>query len=90
MPTIHLLIKGDVQGVFFRATAKKKAEELRVKGWIKNTTEGNVEAMVSGSEDQLKQFNEWCRMGPAKATVTGLEETKHEELSFRDFSIIRK
>ncbi len=90
MPTVHLLIKGDVQGVFYRASAKKVAEGLGVKGWIKNTKEGNVEALVSGAEEQLIKFKEWCGQGPEKATVTGLEETIQEELSFREFSIIRE
>jgi acylphosphatase len=90
MPTIHLLIKGDVQGVFYRASAKKIADDLGVKGWIKNTREGNVEALISGEEEQLNKFKAWCRNGPSKATVTGLDETKHEEVSFGDFSIIRE
>lgn len=90
MPTIHLLIEGDVQGVFYRASAKKIADELGVKGWIKNTAEGNVEAVVSAGEEQLKQFKAWCRKGPAKAMVKRLEETEQEELSLVDFRIIRE
>ncbi|MEO7263809.1 MAG: acylphosphatase [Ferruginibacter sp.] len=89
MPTIHLRIQGDVQGVFYRASAKKIAEEIGVKGWIKNTANGNVEALVSASEDQLKQFKAWCSKGPAKALVTRLEETEQEEISFAEFCIIR-
>ena len=89
MPTIHLLIKGDVQGVFYRASAKKMAEELGVTGWIKNTKDGNVESIISGTDEQLNRFTSWCRNGPAKATVTGYVETVLEELCFKEFSIIR-
>lgn len=90
MPTIHLLIKGNVQGVFYRASAKKMAEELGITGWIKNTGDGNVEALISGDVEQLNKFTSWCRKGPEKAIVTSLEKTEYEELFFRDFSIIRQ
>ena len=60
MPTVHLLIKGKVQGVFYRATAKTIAKENRVTGWIKNTKEGDVEAMVSCTKEQLEKFVAWC------------------------------
>ena len=47
MATVHLMISGKVQGVFFRASAKEKALELALNGWIKNTPDGSVEATVS-------------------------------------------
>ena len=89
MPTVHLLIKGDVQGVFYRATARDKAEELGVTGWIKNTEEGDVEALASGSEEQLNKFTMWCKVGPPKASVTDVAVTKQPEASFTGFKIIR-
>ena len=69
MPTIHLLIEGKVQGVFYRATAKQIATQLGLTGWIKNTKDGNVEATVSGDELQLQNFAKWCKQGPDKAEV---------------------
>ncbi|MGN6401508.1 MAG: acylphosphatase [Flavisolibacter sp.] len=89
MPTVHLLIKGKVQGVFYRATAKDVAKELGLTGWVKNTKEGNVEALASGSAEQLQQFINWCRQGPAKAIVTNVEINFFEEQAFNDFKIIR-
>ena len=59
MTTVHLLIKGKVQGVFFRATAKEVADKLGVKGWIKNTWDDDVEAMATGSEEAIQKFIEW-------------------------------
>ena len=56
MPTVHLIIKGRVQGVFYRATARKVAGEIGVTGWVKNTAEGNVEIVATGSKDQLKNL----------------------------------
>ncbi len=89
MPTTHLLIKGKVQGVFFRATAKKIADKLNVTGWIKNRKDDNVEAMVTGSQQQLEEFINWCRKGPEKAAVEDVIITNQQETSFNDFEVIR-
>ncbi len=76
MPTIHLLIKGKVQGVFYRATSKKIADKLNLTGWIKNTINDNVEATVTGDQEQLQQFINWCKNGPEKAKVEDVVVTK--------------
>ena len=89
MPTIHLLIKGEVQGVFFRATAKKIADKLNLTGWIKNREDDNVEAMVTGSQQQLEEFINWCKKGPEKAAVEDVIITNQQETSFNDFEVIR-
>jgi acylphosphatase len=89
MPTVHLLIKGKVQGVFYRATAKDVAQELQLTGWVKNTKEGNVEIVVTGTNEKLQQFTEWCRQGPSKAEVTNVEITMEDEKAFDKFSIVR-
>jgi acylphosphatase len=89
MPTVHLIIKGRVQGVFYRATARKVAEEIGVTGWVKNTAEGNVEIVATGSKDQLQKFVQWCRVGPAKAIVTDVVVNDKEEANFKGFEIIR-
>lgn len=90
MPTIHLIIKGKVQGVFYRASAKDVAEVIGVTGWVKNTEEGNVEIMASGTEDQLQQLIAWCKQGPSKATVTDVLLINKKEQPFKDFKILRK
>ena len=89
MPTIHLLITGKVQGVFYRATAKKAAEGLGVKGRIKNTKDNKVEAIVTGAADQLDQFIEWCKQGPSRARVSEVIVTKVDDKNFDDFKIER-
>jgi acylphosphatase len=89
MPTIHLLIKGNVQGVFYRATAKKVAENLKITGWIKNTNDGNVEAIVTGEEEKLEQFLNWCKTGPQNATVVKVITTQEKETHYNAFEIIR-
>ncbi|HEV7331002.1 MAG TPA: acylphosphatase [Flavisolibacter sp.] len=89
MPTQHLLIKGRVQGVYFRASAKEVADALGLVGWIRNTAEGHVEALVSGTAYQLQDFLGWCRQGPAGASVTGVEVEDRAEENFENFRIIR-
>ncbi len=64
-----LVIGGRVQGVFYRATALEVCQRLSLQGWIRNLAEGEVEAVVEGSEDALKEFLEWARQGPPAATV---------------------
>jgi acylphosphatase len=87
MATIHLLIKGRVQGVFFRVSAKEQADRLGVRGWVRNTSEGHVEIVASGDDNVLQQFIDWCRHGPPRAAVADLINTPHPERGFRDFSI---
>jgi acylphosphatase len=85
----HLIIKGKVQGVFYRASAKDTAKALGVKGWIKNTQVGNVEALVTGTDDQVNAFIEWCRKGPPDAVVKDIIVTDNEASGFADFRIVR-
>jgi acylphosphatase len=87
--TVHLLIKGKVQGVFYRASAKDVAEQLYIKGWIRNTNEGDVESIASGDEDRIKEFIEWCKKGPRRAEVTNVIVTESKNESFAGFKIIR-
>ncbi len=87
MPTYHLTISGKVQGVFYRASAKQIASKTGITGWIKNTKEGNVEAMVSGTEDQLQPFLAWCKQGPSGARVLNVQIMPEQETHFNDFSI---
>jgi acylphosphatase len=87
--TVHLLIKGKVQGVFYRASAKDVAEQLRLSGWVRNTKEGDVEAMATGDADKINEFIEWCKKGPRKAEVTKVVVTEKEEETFESFRIAR-
>lgn len=89
MPTVHLLIKGKVQGVFFRATAKEKADGLGLTGWVQNTEEGHVEAMATGTENQLNEFIAWCRQGPPRARVADVISNQKPEEHFDRFTVRR-
>ncbi|MBA2250370.1 MAG: acylphosphatase [Chitinophagaceae bacterium] len=87
MPTVHLLIKGKVQGVFFRASAKKEAARFGITGWIKNTDEGDVEARITASENELENFINWCKKGPDNATVNDVIITSKPPETFSGFVI---
>lgn len=87
MPTIHLLIEGIVQGVFYRASARKTADKLGLTGWIRNTRDGAVEAMITGEAAQLLKFEDWSRKGPDGARVDLVTVTPHDEITFDGFTI---
>ncbi len=71
-----LRIKGRVQGVFFRYSAKAEANRLGLTGWIRNREDGDVEAIAEGSASSVREFVAWCRKGPPGA---GVEEVEVEE-----------
>ncbi len=89
MPTVHLIIQGRVQGVFYRASAKQLAKEIGVTGWVKNTDEGDVEIVAAGTEEQLRKLVEWCKVGPTHAKVKEVVIEYLKEKSFKDFEIRR-
>lgn len=89
MATHHLLIKGKVQGVFYRTSAKQMAESLGITGWVKNTEEGEVEAVATGNDLSLQKFVTWCKKGPAAAQVSDVIVTTMIETAFEGFTVIR-
>ena len=71
----HLNIKvyGQVQGVFFRATAKEEAEKLGIRGFARNEPDGTVYIEAEGKEKDLDTFVEWCKEDPNSAKVEKIE-----------------
>jgi Acylphosphatases len=69
----HVLVSGKVQGVFFRSNTKDMAEELGLSGWVRNLTDGRVEAVFEGEKEDVDKMMDWCRKGPKGARVTGVE-----------------
>ena len=90
MATIHLIIQGLVQGVFYRASAKEKALDLGLTGWVKNTKDGDVEIKASGDPLNLDKLAEWCWQGPSQSKVTRVIKNQlQEEEIFQGFTIQR-
>jgi acylphosphatase len=72
--SVHILIKGRVQGVFFRASTRDTAERLGLRGWVRNSPDGSVEAVFEGPRDMIDRAIDWCHKGPPGAMVTKVEE----------------
>nr|VDC85101.1 unnamed protein product [Brassica oleracea] len=71
--TVRMVIKGRVQGVCYRNWTVENAEQLGLKGWVRNRRDGSVEALFSGPTEAVEEMQQRCRRGPPAAMVTGLE-----------------
>lgn len=78
MRRVTLRIQGKVQGVFFRESARQEGSRLGLTGWVRNRSDGSVEAVVEGEPGMLEEFIRWCHRGPAQARVTGVERADGE------------
>ncbi len=85
----HITVNGRVQGVWFRAGTKEKAEELGLTGWVMNRPDGTVEIHAQGEKSQLETFIAWCRQGTPAAKVASLDIDRSEEAQqeFTSFDI---
>lgn len=70
---VRVVIRGRVQGVGFRAWTVRRAQELGVRGWVRNRRDGSVEALLDGPEDRVAALLALCRQGPPAARVDSLE-----------------
>jgi len=61
---VHVIISGRVQGVFFRMETSRAAERIGVSGWVRNNSDGTVEAEFEGEKQNVVSMLEWCRKGP--------------------------
>jgi acylphosphatase len=66
---VQLFVRGRVQGVFFRASAQREAKRLGLTGWVRNRSDGSVEILAEGEEDQIKELIAWANRGPSAARV---------------------
>ena len=82
----NIRVIGDVQGMFFRHSAKEKAEELGIMGFARNESDGSVYIEAEGEEDAIGKFLEWCKTGPASASVNKVEESGGAIKSYKEFS----
>lgn len=69
---LHIVVKGRVQGVYFRAYTQKQAVKLGIKGFVRNLANGDVEIVASAEEESLRKFLAWCQKGPILARVDEL------------------
>jgi len=70
---IHMIVFGKVQGVFFRDSTQKKAQELNLRGTVRNLRDGSVEIYAQGEQTTIGKLESWCRIGPPAARVDRVE-----------------
>lgn len=68
----HVIVTGQVQGVYFRAHTREQALSLEVAGWVRNRPDGTVEGVFEGEKENVGKLIEWCREGPPRAGVSGV------------------
>lgn len=72
----HLRITGVVQGVGYRASFERQARALRLSGWVRNRSDGSVEAVVHGDAEAVEKILAWSRRGPPAARVSDVAVTE--------------
>ena len=85
MQTIHNL--GHVQGVWYRASAQEQAKTLGITGWAKNLSDGSVEILACGSEQQLEVLHKWLWYGPKHARVDNVVCSEVDWCEYAEFFV---
>jgi acylphosphatase len=90
MKHLSITVRGKVQGVAFRFSTKAVADQLQVKGFVKNLPDGSVFIEAEGDDFSLENFLEWCNEGPLQASVQNVEVVEGEVKNYRNFEILKK
>jgi acylphosphatase len=85
----HVFVSGHVQGVYFRATTRDRAREVGVDGWVRNRTDGRVEAVFEGPPEAVKAMVEFCQEGSPAADVEEVTVRHEDPEGLDDFSVRR-
>lgn len=85
--TLHLVIQGRVQGVFFRDSMRREAQGFAVCGWVRNRSDGTVEAVVQGASSAVDSIVRWSRHGPERAQVERVD-IEPAEGAYTSFEIL--
>lgn len=84
----EITVKGKVQGVYFRATARSVAVKLGLRGAVKNLPDGHVWIAAEGPEAAVEEFIDWCRIGPSGAKVSSLDIEESPLKNYEGFEIL--
>ena len=84
----HVFVSGRVQGVFFRSETRYEAKRRKVDGWVRNTSDGRVEAVFEGEKEDVKKVIDFCRRGPSGARVMKIDVRWEDYIGeFKDFKV---
>lgn len=89
MKTFKIYVSGTVQGVFFRRFIADKADELNLKGFVRNLDDGRVEVVIEGKDEDAKIMVGICRQGPPHSDVKNVEYEEISHQGFKNFKIMR-
>jgi acylphosphatase len=87
MRCVRVRISGRVQGVFFRVSCARLADELGLSGWVRNLPDGDLEAVFQGSGSAVEDMVAWCREGPPHAHVDAVDVRTEEPVPQTGFRI---
>jgi len=87
MKRLDVRVRGLVQGVFFRVATQRKAQELGVRGTVRNEADGTVYIVAEADEAAMSRFVAWCRNGPPSSRVDRVDLVEGEPVGFEDFEI---
>ena len=90
LQTITIIVEGRVQGVFYRQSTFEKASLLGVAGTVRNLPDGKVHIRDTGTKAQLDDLFEWCKQGPPRAAVNGVEWKDEPLQLFDGFRVLRR
>ncbi len=90
MKHLNITVKGKVQGVFFRASTKAVADQLGVRGTVKNDLNGDVVIEAEADQPTLDMFLDFCHEGPENAKVTSVETNEGELKNYRNFEVLKR
>lgn len=86
---LTFVVRGKVQGVFYRASARDVATSLGLTGSVLNLPDGSVQIEVEGEQEVINKFYGWCLEGPPRAVVNKIETKEGLIQGYKDFTIVR-
>ncbi|MCA3561317.1 MAG: acylphosphatase [Aestuariivirga sp.] len=87
LTTLHVFVEGRVQGVGFRAFVEREADERALRGWVRNRSDGRVEAVFMGGEEDVQSMIAACHRGPRLSLVRNVTSQPHPPGDWRGFEV---
>lgn len=86
--SMHFIVSGRVQGVWFRASTREEAKRLGLTGWVRNLPEGQVEVIACGPKAQVDELHKWLHQGPKMAKVNEVHSETVPWEEYVDFTVV--